>query len=296
MRYCRFDDDRLGLVRGDRVHDVTPVLDKLTAVRWPLPGYDPLVAALPKIRGDMEAMADRVTGVPLASVKLKNPVPNPSKVIGAPVNYHAHIEEANKDQQISFGKTIKTIDHYGVFLKSNSSLSGPSDPVPVVEKDRRTDHEVELAAIIGETCFDVPEQGALKYIAGYSIGLDMTIRGPEERSLRKSLDRFSVVGPYVVTADEIPDPDNLDLEILVNGQVRQKSNTSRLIFGVARLVSYCSNFYTLYPGDIIMTGTPEGVGPVQAGDVMHARVEKVGEMTVAVTRRKEALPPPAPTA
>ena len=165
----------------------------------------------------MEALADRVTPVAIASVKLLNPVPNPSKVIGAPVNYHAHIDEANADAQISFGKTIKTIDHYGVFLKSNSSLSGPSEPVAVVEKERRTDHEVELAAIIGETCFDVPEAGALKYIAGYSIGLDMTIRGPEERSLRKSLDRFSVVGPYFVTADEIPDPENLDLEILVNG-------------------------------------------------------------------------------
>lgn len=295
MRYCRFDNDRLGIVRGDMVHDVTAVLDKLPAVRWPLPAHDPLVAALPKLRGDMEAMADRVTGVPLASVKLLNPVPNPSKVIGAPVNYHAHIDEANADAQINFGKTIKTIDHYGVFLKSNSSLSGASEAVAVVEKERRTDHEVELAAIIGETCFDVPEEGALKYIAGYAIGLDMTIRGPEERSLRKSLDRFSVVGPYFVTADEIPDPDNLDLEILVNGQLRQKSNTSRLIFSVAKLVSYCSNFYTLYPGDIIMTGTPEGVGPVQAGDVMHAKVEKVGEMTVAVTRRTAPLPPPAPS-
>ena len=296
MRYCRFDNDRLGIVRGDQVHDVTSVLDKLPAVRWPLPAYDPLVAALPTLRGDMEAAADRVAGVPIASVKLLNPVPNPSKVIGAPVNYHAHIDEANADAQINFGKTIKTIDHYGVFLKSNSSLSGPSEPVPVVEKDRRTDHEVELAAIIGETCFDVPEEGALKYIAGYAIGLDMTIRGPEERSLRKSLDRFSVLGPYFVTADEIPDPENLDLEILVNGQVRQKSNTSRLIFSVAKLISYCSNFYTLYPGDIIMTGTPEGVGPVQAGDVVHAKIEKVGEMTVAITRRKEALPPPAPAA
>ncbi len=78
--------------------------------------------------------------------------------------------------------------------------------------------------------------------------------------------------------------------------VRQKSNTSRLIFSVAKLVSYCSNFYTLYPGDIIMTGTPEGVGPVQAGDVMHAKVEKVGEMTVQIVRRTAPLPPPAPTA
>lgn len=296
MRFCRFDADRLGIVRDDRVHDVTSVLDKLPALRWPLPVHDPLIAALPTLRGEMEAAADRVQGVPISSVKLLNPVPNPSKVIGAPVNYHAHIDEANKDAQINFGKTIKTIDHYGVFLKSNSSLSGPSEPVAVVEKDRRTDHEVELSAIIGEECFNVAEEGALKYIAGYTIGLDMTIRGPEERSLRKSLDRFSVVGPYVVTADEIADPDNLDLEIAVNGVVKQKSNTSRLIFGVAKLVSYCSTFYRLYPGDIIMTGTPEGVGPVQAGDVMYARIEQVGEMTVQVVRRSEPLPPPAPTA
>ena len=296
MRFCRYDNDRLGVVRDDRVHDVTSVLEKLPAVRWPYPVHDALIAALPSLRGDMEAAADRVQGVPIGSVKLLNPVPNPSKVLGAPVNYDAHIDEANKDAQINFGKTIKTIDHYGVFLKSNSSLSGPSEPIAVVEKDRRTDHEVELSAIIGEECFDVPEEGALKYIAGYAIGLDMTIRGPEERSLRKSLDRFSVVGPYFVTADEIADPDNLDLEIAVNGVVKQKANTSQLIFGVAKLVSYCSNFYRLYPGDIIMTGTPEGVGPVQAGDVMHAKIEQIGEMTVQIVRRKEPLPPPAPAA
>ena len=295
MRFCRFDNDRLGIVRGDRVHDVSTVLDKLPAVRWPLPAYDPLIAALPQLRGDMEAAADRVEGVPMSSVKLLNPVPNPSKVIGAPVNYHAHIDEANKDQQISFGKTIKTIDHYGVFLKANSSLCGPSEPVAVVEKERRTDHEIELTAIIGETWFDVPEEGALKYIAGYTLGLDMTIRGPEERSLRKSLDRFSVVGPYFVTADEIADPDNLEMELTVNGVMRQKANTSQLIFGVAKLISYCSNFYTLYPGDIIMTGTPEGVGPVQAGDVMYCRIEEIGEMSVQVVRRTAKLPPPAAT-
>ncbi len=120
MRFCRYDNDRLGVVRGDLVHDVSSVLDKLPAVRWPLPAYDPLIAALPTLRGDMEAAADRAQGVPISSVKLLNPVPNPSKVIGAPVNYHAHIDEANADAQINFGKTIKTIDHYGVFLKSNS--------------------------------------------------------------------------------------------------------------------------------------------------------------------------------
>jgi 2-keto-4-pentenoate hydratase/2-oxohepta-3-ene-1,7-dioic acid hydratase in catechol pathway len=293
MRFCRYDDDRLGVVRGERVHDVSAVLETLPACRWPFPAHDPVIAALPTLRPAMEAAADRMAGVPMSSVRLLNPVPNPSKVIAAPVNYRAHLEESRQDAGIHFGSTVKTIEQCGVFLKANSSLCGASHPVPVVESGRRTDHEIELVTVIGRTCANVPEAGALDYIAGYAIGLDMTIRGPEERSLRKSLDGYSVIGPYVVTADEIADPERLDMELKVNGAVRQKANTAQLIFGVARLVSYCSTFYTLNPGDLIMTGTPEGVGPVQAGDVMHCRIAEIGEMTVAVTHRTAPLPSPA---
>lgn len=294
MRLCRFNNDRLGVVRGDRVHDVSIVLEKLPAYRWPLPDHDPLIAALPDLRRDLEAAADRAVGIPLASVKLLPPVANPSKIIAAPVNYTKHLDEARKDSEIHFGQTIKTIDQYGVFLKANSSLSGPSETVPVVEEGRRTDHELELAAIIGRTCSAVPEEGALQYVAGYTIGLDMTIRGPEERSLRKSLDHYSVLGPWLVTADEIPDPGALAMVLTVNGEVRQKASTAQLIFSVAKLVSYCSAFYTLKPGDVIMTGTPEGVGPVKPGDVMMARIEKVGEMSINVGRRATPVPPIAP--
>jgi 2-keto-4-pentenoate hydratase/2-oxohepta-3-ene-1,7-dioic acid hydratase in catechol pathway len=148
--------------------------------------------------------------------------------------------------------------------------------------DRRIDHEVELALVIGRKGFRIPESQALSHVAGYMIGLDMTIRGTEDRSFRKSLDTFTVLGPWLVTADELGDPSRLDLEITVNGQPRQKSNTALLIWNVQKLIAYASQAYTLYPGDVIMTGTPEGVAPVVPGDTMRARIERIGQMQVAV--------------
>ena len=148
--------------------------------------------------------------------------------------------------------------------------------------DRRIDHEIELALVIGKQGFRISEDQALSHVAGYMIGLDMTIRGTEDRSFRKSLDTFAVFGPYVVTADEIGDPGHLNFELKVNQQTRQKANTAQLIWNVQKLIAYASQAYTLYPGDIIMTGTPEGVAPVMPGDTMHAWFEGIGEMTVAV--------------
>ena len=123
----------------------------------------------------------------------------------------------------------------------------------------------------------------MKYVAGYSIGLDITIRGSEDRSFRKSPDNYSILGPWLVTADEISDPGNLDLSITVNGEVRQKSNTNNMILSVPELIEFASSFYTLHPGDIFMTGTPEGVGQIVPGDAIVATVEKIGSMEVAVS-------------
>jgi 2-keto-4-pentenoate hydratase/2-oxohepta-3-ene-1,7-dioic acid hydratase in catechol pathway len=145
------------------------------------------------------------------------------------------------------------------------------------------DHEVELAAIIGREGEHISASQALEFVAGYSIALDMSIRGPEDRSWRKSFDTFSVLGPWLVTTDELRDPSRLDLAISVNGQKRQSSNTRALIFDIPKLISYASFAYRLYPGDIIMTGTPEGVGPVVPGDVMECYVEGVGRMSVNVS-------------
>ena len=118
--------------------------------------------------------------------------------------------------------------------------------------------------------------------SGYTIGLDMTIRGTEDRSYRKSLDTFTVLGPHVVTADEIANPGKLDFWLTINGEPRQKSNTSMLIFGIAKLIAYASKAYTLYPGDVILTGTPEGVAPVVPGDRIDAWIEEIGPMQVMV--------------
>jgi len=128
----------------------------------------------------------------------------------------------------------------------------------------------------------VSYENALDYVAAYSIGLDMTVRGTEERSLRKAIDSYSVLGPWLVTADEIADPDKLDFSIHVGDEERQNSNTDKLIFDCRKLIEYGSSFYTLYPGDVIMTGTPEGVGPVVPGDVMHCYCEGIGRMDVDV--------------
>jgi 2-keto-4-pentenoate hydratase/2-oxohepta-3-ene-1,7-dioic acid hydratase in catechol pathway len=154
--------------------------------------------------------------------------------------------------------------------------------VVIRKPDRRTDHEVELAVVIGRTADRVTRAEALAYVAGYTIGLDITIRGTEDRSFRKSVDTHSVLGPWLVTADEIAEPGRLDLQISVNGEQRQKSNTSRLILGVPELIELATSFYTLYPGDVIFTGTPDGVSPIEAGDEIVATIERIGTMRVHV--------------
>ena len=282
MRICRYDDDRLGLVTDGAVHDATAALNNLPVACWPYPPGDVLIANLDKLRGPIVDAAATSPAVPLAAVRLRAPVANPSKILAAPVNYAKHRDEARADAAIHHDADIKTIDYYGLFAKPVSSLAGPGDGVALRFTDRRNDHEVELAVVIGKTGSDIARAGAMAHVAGYAIGLDMTVRGTEDRSLRKGLDTFSVVGPWLVTADEVPVPDALDLEIAVNGELRQRSNTRHLIFDVAKLITYASSFYTLYPGDIIMTGTPEGVGPVGPGDVMTARIEAIGAMEVAV--------------
>ena len=284
MKICRFDNDRLGVVEGDRVLDVTGALDVLPKLSWPLPAGDPLIANLDKVLARIKEIKHAATPKPLTSVKLKSPVANPSKIIGAPVNYQLHIDEAAKNPTAfaNPSSNMLNIRTAGPFLKANSSLVGPSEGVSLRFPDRRNDHEVELAVVIGKPGSAIPAARALEHVAGYAIGLDMTVRGTEDRSVRKSIDSYSVLGPWLVTADEIADPNNLDLWITVNNEPRQKSNTKMLILNVQQCIEFFSSYYTLLPGDIIMSGTPEGVGPVKNGDLMIAEVEKVGRMEVRV--------------
>ena len=283
MKICRYDDERIGLVQDDTVRDVTAVLEALGRFAYPLPRFDPFIAQLGSLKGKIEEAAKRARPIAVEKLRLLAPVANPGKIIAAPVNYTKHLQEALADKGIHHGNLVNEIHKAGMFLKATSAVVGPGEGVKLVHTDRRNDHEVELALVIGRTAKNVRAGEALDYVAGYCIGLDMTIRGPEERSLRKSPDSYCVLGPWLATPDEVGDPGALQVSITVNGEPRQNASTSDLILSVGELVAWGSSFYTLYPGDVILTGTPQGVGPVKPGDTMVATIERIGAMQVKVS-------------
>jgi 2-keto-4-pentenoate hydratase/2-oxohepta-3-ene-1,7-dioic acid hydratase in catechol pathway len=287
MKLCRFNDQRFGLVIDNSVRDVTHVLERLPAYRYPLATHDPLIAHLSELRPILLAEAHKAEALAISDVAFLSPIANAGKVVAAPVNYKAHLDEAREDAAIHFHNKVVEIQTIGLFLKATSSIVGPSEGVHIRFADRRNDHEIELAVIIGAKADRVSPQKAMNYVAGYCIGLDMTVRGPQERSLRKSLDHFTVLGPWMVSADEMVHADAADMELCVNGAQRQKANTRDLLIGIPELIAWASSYYTLHPGDVLMTGTPEGVGPVVAGDVITATIAGIGEMKVEVTSLRD---------
>ena len=286
MRLCRFDGRRIGVVRGDHVHEVTRITDRLGQFRYPLPTHDLLIAALPDLRSEIEALADCAPGIPLSDVALDAPVANPGKLIAAPVNYVDHLHEAERDLVEFFQQKVMQIQQIGLFLKATSSLVGESEAVQLRHSGRRNDHELELAAVIGKRASNVSADAALDHVAGYAVGLDITLRGAEERSMRKSGDTYSVLGPWLVTPDELPDPGALAMHLDVNGDRRQTANTCDLILSVPRLIEFASRYYTLEPGDVIYTGTPAGVGEIVDGDRITATIEHIGTLTTRVVGPK----------
>jgi len=289
MRLCRFNNNKLGLVEGDVVRDVTAALDLLPRVRWPLPAGDPVVAHLDQIQKRIKQIAADAPKFKITDVLLLSPVANPGKIMAAPANYRLHVELDTKDPTVDAGvHRAQLIDmeapteKLGLFLKANSSLVGPSEGIVVPSQVTRLDYEVELAVVIGRRARNIQGPGALSYVAGYCIGLDMTIRGIADRSFRKSGDTFTVLGPWLVTADEIPNPADLQLSLEVNSELRQSSSTAAMTVGIERIIALASANYTLYPGDVILTGTPEGIGPVSDGDTILAHCQSIGEMRVPV--------------
>ncbi len=281
MKLCRFGESRYGVVRDGQVYDITEQVAK-AVVAAPLQRGD---AAIVNLEAIVRLVEGAKLGEPVGAAGNTNflaPVINPTKIVCAPVNYEAHIAESEADPGITFNHAVARIDKAGLFLKASSALVGPSEGVAVRFSDRRTDHEIELGVVIGRECSNVSEEDALDVVAGYAIALDMTVRGTEDRSFRKSIDSYAVLGPWLVTPDELREPDSVDFSLKVNGEVRQQSNTRQLIFKTRKLIAWASNWYTLYPGDIIMTGTPEGVGPVGPGDVMDCEMQYIGSMRVDV--------------
>jgi len=211
------------------------------------------------------------------SVAITAPLVNPSKIVAAPVNYFDHKAEMNEATHI---------DGLGVFLKAPSSLIGDQDVVRLPYDDRRFDQEGELACIIGRTARHVSPQDAASFVFGYTCLLDITMRGGEDRSTRKSFDTFTPLGPYVVTPDEVGDLAELRLTCSVNGQLRQDAAISDLIWDFPALINYASSVMTLQPGDVITSGTPAGVGQISHGDTVSVSVTRIGTLTVSVDAEK----------
>ena len=206
--------------------------------------------------------------------KVLAPIRRPSKILALGRNYLAHAKES--------GYHIPTEPIF--FGKVNSAVIGPDEPVVYKKSLTRVDPEIELAVIIGKEGANIPEADAPAHVAGYTIMNDVTARDMQRVDMEQSspwtrskgIDTFCPMGPVIVLPDEIQEPVELDLELKVNGETRQKDNTRSLMFKIPKLIAYISSYHTLFPGDVISTGTPEGMKPVFPGDIMEAHVEKIG--------------------
>ncbi|GLT00380.1 5-carboxymethyl-2-hydroxymuconate isomerase [Sphingobium jiangsuense] len=272
-RYSKKEETHLGVVIDDQIVPLDGLADAYPTMLSIITGGD---AALTKVRDHVATGAERI---PLADVQLLAPVERPAKFLAIGMNYRKHAEEARK-----LGVAVPEKQFW--FNKQTSCLAGPFDPIDrgVSEK---VDYEVELGVVIGKPAKGVSEADAAAHIFGYTVMNDVSARDWQQHSptftIGKSFDTHGPVGPWIVTADEIADPHALGLRCIVNGEVRQDSDTSQLIHNIWQQISYLSTAFTLEPGDLIATGTPEGVGvarnpPVflQSGDVVRCEVDGIG--------------------
>jgi 2-keto-4-pentenoate hydratase/2-oxohepta-3-ene-1,7-dioic acid hydratase in catechol pathway len=288
MKIANFNQGRIGIVEGDSIADVSDVVG-YDPVSWPPTGMLRFIASFDHIKPQLSEKLRAAERIPLSKAQLNCPVAWPNKVIAYPANYYAHIDEMKTGTGL-----ISTFNAsgQGFFLKANSSLSGPRDPIMLPAlRDREVHHECELAIIIGKGGRSISRERAIEHIFGYSCLVDVVVRGKEERVMRKSFDSFCPMGPYLTTVDEIARYDDIDLELSINGELRQKANTRDLIVGVPEMIEMASSVMTLYPGDIIASGTPAGVGRLKPGDKLDIRIRGVGEMTLDVKQGEDGAHP-----
>ncbi|MEH7095281.1 fumarylacetoacetate hydrolase family protein [Neobacillus vireti] len=212
-------------------------------------------------------------------VKLESPIQKPEKIICVGLNYREHIEE--------MGRELPTIPV--VFAKYNNTIIGPGDPILKPKVSDALDHEAELVVVIGKKGKYISEEEAMDYVAGYTIGNEATIRDFQKRTKEwlqgKTFDTTLPLGPHLVTKESLPNPDNCNLVLTLNGEERQRSNTKNLVFTIPYLVNFLSNIMTLEVGDIICTGTPGGVGQarnpqswMKHGDIVRVEIEGIGAL------------------
>jgi 2-keto-4-pentenoate hydratase/2-oxohepta-3-ene-1,7-dioic acid hydratase in catechol pathway len=287
MRLALFDDWRLGSVVGDGIVDITGALD------WWQPDDGLGTGWWRRLCRDFDEIADKLAAAgdagvarPLREVRLRPPVRHPSKIVAVASNYAAHVEEMHAVQQRTLGGVTDWMMNFDIFLKAPSAIVGPADtvvlPADLVARDVEIHHESELVLVIGRGGRNIGEDEALDHVLGYTIGLDITVRGAADRSRRKSYDTFAPLGPWLTTKATAGPPDAFDIRLEVDGATRQSVCTADLLVSVPRIVAYTSSVMTLHPGDVLFTGAPPGVGPVRPGETMHVSISRLGEMTIPV--------------
>lgn len=276
MRFVRYDDNgtpRVGLVRGDAIVPLNPIADRFPTMLSIVAGGEDALTASRKVLESGEAVLS------LKEVRLLAPIETPGKFMAIGMNYAKHLEEADR-------LGIQRSMHQIWFNKQTSCIAGPFDPIDpgVTEK---LDYEVELGVVIGKPTKKVSEADAKDYVFGYCVMNDVSARDWQFHSstftMGKSFDTHGPIGPWIVTADEVPDPHDLELRCYVNDELRQSSNTGYMIANVWEQIAYLSTAFTLHPGDLIATGTPEGVAAgmeppmfLKPGDVVRCEIDGIG--------------------
>lgn len=281
MHLCTYELNgraQVGLVRASEIINLSQALGPLLSVHQPM--ID-LIAQWPTLQPRVAALRDAPADALLEQVRLLAPVPRPGKVLAIGLNYVEHVNEA------IIGETRTVPAHPIWFTKLGNAINGPFDPIVLPRISRMTDYEAELVAIIGQRCRHVAREDAAKVVFGYCVGNDVSVRDVQKRTsqwmLGKSFDTHAPFGPWITTADEVPDPHALAMQCLVNGEVRQHSHTGLMIHQVWDQIAQLSQVMTLEPGDVIFTGTCSGVGAafdpprfLQAGDTVRVEIEGLG--------------------
>jgi 5-oxopent-3-ene-1,2,5-tricarboxylate decarboxylase/2-hydroxyhepta-2,4-diene-1,7-dioate isomerase len=292
MRLCygRLNDRVIiGLAKGDAWVNLTQVMrDNPDHYPWiklrPEPTMVDLLENTPDLTGELAEVVSQLEGsgkferyLIKEEIQLLAPVTNPSKIIALGLNYLAHAEEGG----------FKAPEAPIIFAKAPSAIIGEQSNIVYPDVTTRLDPEIELGIVIGRKGRFVVEREAMDYIAGYTIINDVTDRDMQSADLAignpwfrsKSFDTFCPMGPYLVLKDEVTDPHKLELTLRVNGEVRQHSFTSRLIFKIHQIIAFISAHMTLKPGDIISTGTPEGIAPLKKGDLVECKITHLGTLS-----------------
>ena len=276
MRFVRYLEGgavRVGVVRDESIVSLLPIADRYPTMLSLIEGGEPGLAAA------RELLASGPATLSLADAKLLAPIERPSKYLAIGMNYAKHLEEADR-------LGVARAAHQVWFNKQTTCLAGPYDPIDpgVTEK---LDYEVELGVVIGKPAKGVTEADAKNYVFGYFVANDVSARDWQFHSstftMGKSFDTHGPIGPWIVTADEVTDPHDLELRCFVNGERRQANNTRNMIANIWQQIAYLSTAFTLLPGDLIATGTPEGVGVgmepqvfLKPGDVIRCEIDGIG--------------------